>query len=346
MKKSFIIGPRIYKTGIAAGVALYISQLVGTQSPFFSVIAAVVALQPTVHESINVSKQRMLGTILGISVGVAFAYIAVGNPIAVSLGVIVILAVSNYIGWTASSVLACIAFASLATKPGDPISAGAFRILDTFIGVTVAILVNYSFGALPLERQASKALQQALQQTIQVARKSIEQYIRGNIQAKELQKIQEEAAGLFEQAEKAKHTYKKEAKYKKYENDRMNEFECIYKEMQEIFHFAKSITKEAMVGSKSALPPQIHEDLMDISRILSQIHEPLVEELFHAQQVSLQPLQEKVQSIQRQLEKDKMIFSMETSIESLRHFLNLFYNIEEMTKGLERLQHLCSIENE
>lgn len=341
MEKKTWIGPRMYKTGIAAGLALLIAQLLRTESPFFAVIAAVVVLQPTVHESITVSKQRLLGTFVGIGVGIIFALSAPENPVGVGLGIVIVLAICNLFGWTGSSGLACIVFASLTTKPGDPFVGGVFRVIDTCIGMGVAVLVNYSIAALPLEEHAAEILKRILERILLLSHKSVGQYLEGNVDGDELEALQEEIQSLFVKAEKVKYNYKKEAKYKSYKVNRMEEFDCIYEVLWEAYVHVIHLGQEVQCSQCSQLPKRVFHSLKELTLLIEDKHQVLADRLYENDASPLDPIQQKISDIESILTEEKESLLKNVSLEDMRHFLNFFSSLQQEVRQLKKLGDIC-----
>ncbi|SHH86208.1 FUSC family protein [Clostridium grantii] len=142
MKK---IGMRNIKTAIAVVLALGISRLMKTEYPFYSAIAAIISMQSSIIESFRVGKNRMLGTIVGAAVGLIFFLISPGNLILSGIGIVVVIYICDSLGWNKAVSIACIVFCVIMTNLSgrNPFFYSISRILDTFIGIIIAVAVNY-----------------------------------------------------------------------------------------------------------------------------------------------------------------------------------------------------------
>ncbi|MCT4507785.1 MAG: aromatic acid exporter family protein [Tepidibacter sp.] len=138
------LGMRNIKTAIAVSLSVAISRFFNMEYPFYAAIAAIISMQTTVEESFKVGKNRMLGTILGAMVGVIFYIISPKNVISIGVGISIVIYVCNFLGWNKSVSIAGIVFCVIMTNLDgrDPIFYGLNRVLDTFIGIIIAVLVN------------------------------------------------------------------------------------------------------------------------------------------------------------------------------------------------------------
>ncbi|WP_017812026.1 FUSC family protein [Paenibacillus shenyangensis] len=142
----FAIGMRNLKTALAVLICLIISQLLHLEYPFYAVIATIIAMENSVTNSYTVGKNRMMGTIVGAFCGLIFALIDPHNAILAALGIIMVIYICNLLGWNKSVSIASIVFLAimLNLRPGEsPLLYGTHRVMDTLIGIGVAVLVNY-----------------------------------------------------------------------------------------------------------------------------------------------------------------------------------------------------------
>lgn len=146
------IGARNLKTSLSVFICIIVFELLGRSSAFFACIAAMMCMQDTVENSYKMGKNRMLGTFLGAIVGLLL--IAIFNVL--SIQHFIVYALLTAIGTTIAIFLcilfnckgainsACIVvFAIMTNLKGVGSYDYAFnRILDTFIGVIIAIIIN------------------------------------------------------------------------------------------------------------------------------------------------------------------------------------------------------------
>jgi uncharacterized membrane protein YgaE (UPF0421/DUF939 family) len=143
MKK--IIGMRILKTALAVTICVIISKLLKLEYPFYVAIAAIISMESSITSSYKAGRNRMAGTLVGALTGLLFASIQPGNAILCGLGTIVLIFICERFHWNNSISIAGIVFIAIMVNLNgkSPLLYGASRILDTFIGISVALLINY-----------------------------------------------------------------------------------------------------------------------------------------------------------------------------------------------------------
>lgn len=152
------VGMRNIKTAIAVVISVLISKSLKMEYPFYAAIASIISLQNSVENSFKAGRNRMLGTMIGALVGFICASISPENPILVGLGIVCVIYLCNLLNWKESASIAGVVFCAimLNLKGNSPILYSINRILDTFVGITVAITVNY-FIAPPKVNENAKA---------------------------------------------------------------------------------------------------------------------------------------------------------------------------------------------
>ncbi|NLL81221.1 MAG: hypothetical protein GX231_02790 [Tissierellia bacterium] len=148
------IGLRTIKTGIAVGLSMLIVDLLNLQSPLFAGIGAISSMQSSVSESFISGKIRMLGTFVGVVVGIVFSTLLPQNYISLSIGIILTIFINNYFGWKNSLQLACYVYLSVfLSDSGERIPYSTYRLLSTFVGIAVATLINYFIAAPDIRKE-------------------------------------------------------------------------------------------------------------------------------------------------------------------------------------------------
>jgi uncharacterized membrane protein YgaE (UPF0421/DUF939 family) len=139
------VGMRTIKTGISVFLCVLVAHVIKLEYPFYASIAAVITLQSSVTASFHAGKNRMLGTLLGAAIGFIFALLLPGNSILCGLGVIIVIYMLNILNWKNSVSIGCIVFLVIMTNLNgrSPFIYSINRILDTFIGIIIALFVNY-----------------------------------------------------------------------------------------------------------------------------------------------------------------------------------------------------------
>jgi uncharacterized membrane protein YgaE (UPF0421/DUF939 family) len=139
------IGMRNIKTAIAVFICVIVSKIFRFEYPFYVAIAAVIAMQSSVADSFKAGKNRMLGTFIGALIGLFMALIKPGNAFLIGIGIVIVIYLCNLLKWKDSISIACIVFAAimLNLKEENPWLYSLNRLIDTFVGIGIAVLVNY-----------------------------------------------------------------------------------------------------------------------------------------------------------------------------------------------------------
>jgi len=139
------IGMRTIKTSIAVTVSIVLANVLELNSPFFAGIAALITMQGSVIDSFRLGRDRIFGTVLGASVGLIGSLILPGNPILIGIGTIIIIYISLLLEWKKPISIAGVVFISIMLNLEDSgqLLYSLNRIFDTFVGIMVAVLVNY-----------------------------------------------------------------------------------------------------------------------------------------------------------------------------------------------------------
>lgn len=139
------IGSRNIKTALSVLICLII-----WPSSLFAAIAAVICVQSTVENSLQIGINRLIGTLLGgVFALILICLIDSFNlhkflPLIVAAGVSLIIYICNLLKKpSASSISSVTLIAILITQTSDSPLIYAFqRIIETIFGVLVAILIN------------------------------------------------------------------------------------------------------------------------------------------------------------------------------------------------------------
>ncbi|MBG9982513.1 aromatic acid exporter family protein [Aerococcaceae bacterium DSM 111020] len=139
------IGARVFKTGLAIIISVYLSSLIiPDNSPSLAAVAAITTTMPSVKQSYNVFMRRVVSNTIGGIVAV-FLMSTIGNsPVAVGVGVMITIAILNSLKLSDVISLASITVVviMLSTNPNYVLIA-IYRVLETVIGVLVSFFVNW-----------------------------------------------------------------------------------------------------------------------------------------------------------------------------------------------------------
>ena len=157
---NMVIGMRVIKTAIAMAIGVLVSSTFHLQYPFFTVIAAIIAMQNTLDDSFKKGLGRISGTILGGIAGIIYLYFCISeyivwNAVIIGILAVLIMYVQLKLKWNQSSQISLIVFLSIClTTRDESVSYYAIvRVLDTVIGIGIAFAVNYLISPPNYEKQ-------------------------------------------------------------------------------------------------------------------------------------------------------------------------------------------------
>ncbi|MBQ9009046.1 MAG: FUSC family protein, partial [Clostridia bacterium] len=152
------LGQRIVKTSLAVFICLIIYYLRGYYGETMqteSIITAIICLQPYMRDTQEYSRNRMAGTLIGAGLGLLFLLLLMVFPILsrrpvilyglMSLGVLISLYACVIVRMPDTASLAAIVFLCVVVTFPDiesPLRQAAIRLVDVFIGTSVAICIN------------------------------------------------------------------------------------------------------------------------------------------------------------------------------------------------------------
>jgi uncharacterized membrane protein YgaE (UPF0421/DUF939 family) len=88
---------------------------------------------------------RLIGTLVGAFTGVIFVSIQPGNALLMGIGTMVLIFICSAFKWDRAVPIAGVMFAAimLSLNNKNPLQYSFSRVLDTFVGIVVAVAVNY-----------------------------------------------------------------------------------------------------------------------------------------------------------------------------------------------------------
>lgn len=162
--KRIHVGMRNIKTGLSVLVCLLIYHITGLLSdPLLACITAIICMQDSVEKSVAAARHRLAGTALGALLGMLLLYLnGLINVFDLTLflavlGIMLFIVLCNMLGSSDAIVVGCVVLLSIVLLPTDqsPLLYSVTRLLDTFIGIFVAVLIN-RFVINPFKRKSHK----------------------------------------------------------------------------------------------------------------------------------------------------------------------------------------------
>ena len=147
------IGMRNIKTTLSVFLCLLLFETISRENSIYACVAAVICLQNTIVDSLAKGVSRIMGTIVGGMVGI-FVLFLVSEIFVVRedmmiyiipLGIILLIEICVAIDQKQAVVISCVVYLSILiskNRDGGYIVYTINRVLDTSIGILIAILVN------------------------------------------------------------------------------------------------------------------------------------------------------------------------------------------------------------
>ncbi len=102
-------------------------------------------MENSIASSYKAGLYRLIGTIVGAFVGVIFIFIQPGNALLMGVGTLVLIFICNTFNWDRAVPIAGVMFSAimLSLNNKNPLLYSFSRVIDTFIGIVIAVSVNY-----------------------------------------------------------------------------------------------------------------------------------------------------------------------------------------------------------
>ncbi|MBS3970926.1 MAG: FUSC family protein [Clostridia bacterium] len=154
-----VIGPRIWKTGIAVTLCIFLVHSLNLGSPLLAIVATILTIQPSITKSIAQGGNRVVATIIGGLIGFIIVSYLGDHPITVGLAVILAIAISTRLKLQEGIVIAAITVAAVMVDvTGDPKLYALHRLIETLVGIGVGVGVNLVFSPPNTERNLIEGL--------------------------------------------------------------------------------------------------------------------------------------------------------------------------------------------
>ncbi|PRO65512.1 hypothetical protein C6I21_10065 [Alkalicoccus urumqiensis] len=140
------LGARIFKTGLAVTLALYVAMWLQFPTTQFAALAAFFAVQPSVHKSMTLIWDQVQANIISAVLAITFVTAFGSEPFVI--GVVVLLIIAIHIKWKKENIipLAVVTAIIIMGSPTDDFyNFAADRFLLIIVGVFSAFLVNMMF---------------------------------------------------------------------------------------------------------------------------------------------------------------------------------------------------------
>ncbi|KNF09866.1 putative membrane protein [Gottschalkia purinilytica] len=158
------IGLRNIKTSISVVACLFLFRIINRPHPLYACIAAIICTKDTVHNSFEIAKERLIGTMIGGVIGGLFLQVNDkvdfwgSYEIVIGLGIVIVIYCCNLINKKGATSISCVVFLFVLTNFIDSPSHSPFtyalsRTLDTAIGIILSLIINKYFFPLNVDEK-------------------------------------------------------------------------------------------------------------------------------------------------------------------------------------------------
>jgi uncharacterized membrane protein YgaE (UPF0421/DUF939 family) len=129
------------RAALATGVSVAIAQWLGVAFPIAALISAVIVTDVDPPQTRHLALRRLFGTIVGALIG---TLIGPAGPVGVGVGVAAAMLLAQIVGLTPAAKLAgYVCGIVVLSSRGGPLGTALQRMLETVVGIGVAVLVSF-----------------------------------------------------------------------------------------------------------------------------------------------------------------------------------------------------------
>ena len=127
----------------SAGLAVATAQFLELQYPVYALLAAVIVMDLSPSKTLQLALQRLAGTVLGATVGAALSFVLPPGPLAIGFSILTAMLLSYVARLQAAAKLTGYVCGIVVLAHGaDPWSYALYRVIETFLGIGMAVLVS------------------------------------------------------------------------------------------------------------------------------------------------------------------------------------------------------------
>ncbi|PJM63056.1 hypothetical protein BLX91_18610 [Bacillus subtilis] len=191
------LGARIFKTGIAITLALYLASWIGLPAPIFAGIAAIFAIQPSIYRSFLIIIDQVQANIIGAVIATVFGLIFGPSPIMIGLTAVIVITIMLKLKIEHTISIALVTVIAILESAGDDFLMFALiRTSTVILGVLSSFIVNLVF--LP-PKYETKLIHNTVENTEEIMkwiRLSMRQSTEHSILKEDIEKLKEKMIKL------------------------------------------------------------------------------------------------------------------------------------------------------
>ncbi len=259
------------KTGIALGLTLAIVDFAQLPYGYYAALGLVVGMQPTLGKGLSAGTQRVLGTGVGALVAIVLVNSLGSNPFTVGLGMMAtILGCArlgmDMAGYKGGCFLMAIAIMLHSSEPNSYIWG---RLVETLLGVAIAVVVYRLFPAETAAQKIDPSLQQSFSNLGQLYEQIVADYLKGIDSTAATAKLNEQ----IRQAIKTQTSLQTETKLELLENFRaatiQRQWNFLISHERALFSSLLSLQQVAVSSTSTAISDSFTAELQTVVQATS-----------------------------------------------------------------------------
>lgn len=206
------LGARIFKTGIAITLALWITELIGVPNPLIAGIVAIFAIQPTIYRSFLTIIDQLQGNVIGAVLATAFGLLFGPSPLIIGFTALIVITLNLKLKIEHTIPITLVTVIAILESPGDNFLYYAFlRTSAVAIGVLSAFVVNFLFFPPKYETKLIRNTVETTEEIIKWIRHVTNHSTMHSVLKEDIEKLKEQMVDL----EQLFLRYKEERSYSK-----------------------------------------------------------------------------------------------------------------------------------
>lgn len=332
------IGLRTVKTGIAVALALMVSQMLQLESVIFITIAALIGMQPTVSDSWLVGAKRISGTIAGTIFGLLMALLIPSHFLLAGLGVVLLIMFMNRLKIPEGITISCVVFISIYMNTQNDIDIASFalsRLVDTFMGISIALMVNYFILPPKYDRRAMIEMRKDMARIMTCQNRMLGVLLgKEDLAASEMDRQIEEILDELNESKKLAEMQEKEEKLNVYGQILCEEINLVLRITTDMYQHLKNLYGLLESGLKIHNLQPVEPELMALYDKLKQ-EEASVQTDSKRDPVRMKALMEDIAQLKRRLKTQEV--SNQLGAEEIVKLMVLVYNIGEIISKMDMI---------
>ncbi len=186
------VGARMLKTGLAIMLALFLTPLLGLDTPLFAGIAATFAIQPSIYRTYNTLIDQTQANIIGAIVAIVFVLAFGNDPFIVGLAAIIVIAVNVKLKTENMISIALVTLVAIMQSPAeDFINYALIRFAAIMVGIFSAFLINLAFIPPKYENKLYHKINENTEGIIKLIRLLTRQTLEHNALKEEIERLKD-----------------------------------------------------------------------------------------------------------------------------------------------------------